>query len=150
MFNVIFSETNGFFIKHVQSGKCIYDTGVEYLRYPSINPIHLTYYLNLTKNCFDSTTQFKFHQSGSILKPNRRGCLVGEEILQDLFLIYEKKGDIAAACKDANALTQTFQGGIFTSDFDKCAVPPGYIKRHVYMGIANCNNEEDQRFHFGK
>ncbi|XP_046857065.1 receptor-type tyrosine-protein phosphatase delta-like isoform X2 [Xenia sp. Carnegie-2017] len=142
-------ETNGFFIKHVQSGKCIYDTGVEYSRYPSINPIHLTYYLNLTKNCFDSTTQFKFHQSGSILKPNRRGCLVGDRILQDLFLIYEKKGDIAAACNDANALTQTFQGGIFTSDFDKCAVPPGYIKRHVYMGIANCNNEEDQRFHFG-
>ncbi|XP_046857075.1 uncharacterized protein LOC124450443 isoform X2 [Xenia sp. Carnegie-2017] len=142
-------EANGFFIKHVQSGKCIYDTGAEYSRYPRNIPIHLTYYLNLTKNCFDSTAQFKFHQSGSILKLNREGCLNGERVLQDLLLIYEKKGDIAAPCNEANALTQTFQGGIFTADFNKCAVPPGYIKRHVYMGIAQCNDEEDQRFHFG-
>ncbi|XP_046857400.1 uncharacterized protein LOC124450794 [Xenia sp. Carnegie-2017] len=145
-------ETNGFFIKHVLSGKCIYDTGVEYSRYPrNNNPIHLTYYLNLTKNCFDSTAQFKFHQSGSILKPNREGCLVGERDFKKLFLIYEKKGDIAAACNDANALNQTFQGGIFTSNmyFNDCAVPPGYIKSQVYMGIAKCNGEEDQRFHFG-
>ena len=145
-----FSETNGFFIKHVQSRKCIYDTGVEYSRYPRNNPVHLTYYLNLTKNCFDSTAQFKFHQSGSILKPNREGCLVGEIVLQDLFLIYEKKGDITASCNARYALNQTLQGGIFTSDFNKCAVPSGFIKRHVYMGMAKCNDEEDQRFHFGK
>ena len=75
---------------------------------------------------------------------------MGERGLQDLFLIYENKYNPAAACNEANALTQTFQGGIFTSNFNKCAVPPGYIKRHVYMGIAKCNDEEDQRFHFGK
>ncbi|XP_046858340.1 uncharacterized protein LOC124451778 isoform X2 [Xenia sp. Carnegie-2017] len=145
IFACLIQETNGFFIKHVQSGKCINDTGMTLFG----NFYGIGYYLNLTNNCFDPTTQFKFHQSGSILKPNRQGCLVGDRQREDLFLIYENKGNIAAACNDANALTQTFQGGIFTSDFNKCAVPPGYIKRHVYMGIAKCNNEEDQQFHFG-
>ncbi|XP_046858707.1 uncharacterized protein LOC124452165 [Xenia sp. Carnegie-2017] len=125
--------------------QCTNDTGMTLFR----NFYGIGYYLNLTKNCFDSTTQFKFHQSGSILTPNTEGCFVGEKNKKDLFVIYENKGDIAAACNEANALTQIFLGGIFTSDFNKCVVPPGYIKRHVYMGIAKCNDEEDQRFHFG-
>ena len=128
MYHCPFSDMNGFFIKHVQSGKCVRD------RLPSS-------FLD-TMNCFEETASFKFLQSGSINRWNRAKCLVKSG--RYVKLSYR---NFNGECGAINNITQTNWGGLFFSRYNKCIVDKG---SDFNLELANCKNEEDQRFNFGK
>ncbi|XP_046858403.1 uncharacterized protein LOC124451846 isoform X2 [Xenia sp. Carnegie-2017] len=118
-------DTNGFFIKHVQSGKCVGDN----------LPFNMLY----TMNCFEKSAYFKFLQSGSINRSNTTRCLVRYGIYVDL-----SDGNFNEECGAINTITQTNWGGLFYKRFNKCIVAKASLE------LVSCKNEEDQRFNFGK
>ena len=122
-----FSDTNGFFIKHVQSGLCYY----EFLRF----------YFKRSWSCFDARANLKFLQSGSIMEVYSKRCLVrqGNE-----FRFKLPNGNFNGSCGAINAITQTFWGGLLFSHYNKC------IGGHPLLKYVSCKNEENQRFNFGK
>ncbi|XP_046840249.1 uncharacterized protein LOC124434397 [Xenia sp. Carnegie-2017] len=128
-------DMSGFFIKHVQSGMCV-DDALAF--FSGIAPLHFT------RNFFQVTNSFKFLPSGSILNLNRATCLVGRG---NGNLLRLSDGNFNGECGAINAITQTFWGGLFYSRYNKCIV-----RSEVYfdVGLADCKNEENQRFNFGK
>ncbi|XP_046858713.1 uncharacterized protein LOC124452172 [Xenia sp. Carnegie-2017] len=120
-------DMNGFFIKHVQSGKCVRD--------------EILFPFPYTWKCFEESIYFKFLQSGSINISNTTRCLVRYGIY-----VYLSDGNFNGECGAINAITQTFWGGLFFSRYNKCIVPTG---NYTNLELANCKNEENQRFNFG-
>ncbi|XP_046858345.1 uncharacterized protein LOC124451781 [Xenia sp. Carnegie-2017] len=124
--NVKRQDTKGFFIKDVQSGKCVNDVS--------------WFFLELSWNCFDMRANFKFLQSGSIMTLNTKRCPVrGYGIRLSLFY-----GNFDGQCRAMNNITQTFWGGLLFSRYNKC------IAGNTSLELVSCKNEEDQRFNFGK
>ncbi|XP_046858346.1 uncharacterized protein LOC124451782 [Xenia sp. Carnegie-2017] len=118
-------DTNGFFIKHVQSGLCVYDYSGRSLKF--------------SWDCFDMRAQFKFLQSGSILKLDSKSCISWTGVISELLLSNWYEG-----CGAIYAITQTYWGGLFFSRDKKC------IAEHTVLKLVSCKNEENQRFNFGK
>ncbi|XP_046858811.1 uncharacterized protein LOC124452272 [Xenia sp. Carnegie-2017] len=120
-------DTNGFFIKYVQSGKCVGNY-----------PISANLY---TMKCFEESAYFKFLQSGSINRSNTTRCLEGYGNYPVL-----SYGNFNGECGAINTITQTNWGGLVFSRFNKCIV---YTGSNLVLRLANCKNEENQRFNFG-
>ncbi|XP_046858808.1 uncharacterized protein LOC124452269 [Xenia sp. Carnegie-2017] len=86
-------DMNGFFIKHVQSGKCVVDS-------VPLTLLHTMY-------CFEESAYFKFLQSGSINRLNTTRCLMSYGFYVDL-----SHGNFNAECGAINTITQTNWGSV--------------------------------------
>ncbi|XP_046858712.1 uncharacterized protein LOC124452171 [Xenia sp. Carnegie-2017] len=136
----LYRDTNGFFIKNVQSGMCVtsFVSGTIYKMRIS---------LVFTMDCFDRRVNLKFLQSGSILELYTNTCLVRHGNGVRLVLPYR---NFIEECRAINAITQTTWGGLFYSRYNKCIVATGSHFNYFDVGLANCKKEENQRFNFGK
>ena len=163
-----FSGTAGFFLKHVETGKCIYDTKIVQSRYrPPTGGERTLHFLELSDNCLHPASQFKFLDNGAVLKLNVPGCLQGVYKygtgyqLHMLYIHTDTHNINDVACVNNNAVTQTSWGGLQirydrhgnqfrcfrprTSKelLDNQAVDP-------YLKMAGCNFAPKKQFHFGK
>ncbi|XP_046858355.1 uncharacterized protein LOC124451786 [Xenia sp. Carnegie-2017] len=66
-------DTTGFFLKHVETGKCIYDTE----KIQSSLGARTLRFLELSHNCLHPASQFKFLVNSAIMKLNVPSCLQG-------------------------------------------------------------------------
>ena len=158
----------GFFLKNVETGKCIYDTKIVQSRYrPPTGGERTLHFLELSDNCLHPASQFKFLDNGAVLKLNVPGCLQGvykwgTGYQLDMLYIHTDTHNITdVACVSNNAVTQTSWGGLATR-YDRagyqfrCLQPNTSHRLKYYPGIdlflkmANCNDATNKRFHFGK
>jgi hypothetical protein len=154
----------GFFVKHVQTGMCINDTGVVQAYYPwgSLS------FVELSNNCLDPAAQFRFLDNSAMFNLKRKSCFegtVGYNIndtgynIPALYMLVARNP--SSNCRDRDhAITQTYWGGLsvfyFPTKLKRCAVL-GKDDRLANPGIdpyvaltTNCNDAEDKRFNFGK
>ena len=151
-----------FFVKHVQTGMCIHVTSVLQTNetWGSLT------FVELSNNCLDRASQFRFLDNSAMFNLERKGCFEGTVrsdfgyYLPMLYLLLTS--DPSDNCRDKDhAITQTSWGGLFVFYFiDKvmrCAVPGKDDQLATNPGIdpyialtTNCNDAEDKRFNFGK
>ena len=164
------SGVGGFFVKHVKTGMCIYDTGKIQSKGSSWGSLS---YTELFNNCLDPAAQFRFRDNGAMLNVKRKGCLAAshkDSNYLDNFYIYVSDDLEKSACaqkpddKIYRAITQTSWGGlsVYYKGYKKtkfqtwCAVPKTHKSLanygiDPYIGLTtNCNDAEDKRFNFGK
>ncbi|XP_046858365.1 uncharacterized protein LOC124451807 isoform X2 [Xenia sp. Carnegie-2017] len=166
-FAFLLQGTAGFFLKHVETGKCIYDTKKVQSRHrPPSGGERTLHFLELSDNCLHPASQFKYLDNGALLKLNVTGCLqgvykTGNGYYLDMLYIHTDTHNINdVACVSNNAVTQTSWGGLQirfdrhgnqfrcfrprTSKelLDNQAVDP-------YLKMAGCNSAPKKQFHFG-
>ena len=148
---LIFCRVSGaasFFVKHVKTGKCVYDTAQKQSSSSSWGSVS---YLKLTNNCLDPAAQFRIRDNGAMLNLKRQGCLAIHKKykLPEMFYVYVPAApqDIEkSACADHKAIKQTSWGGLTGLHFSvtKCADPKVYIETNT-----SCRDSENKRFIFG-
>ena len=157
----------------MQTGLCINDTGI-------VQSLGSTWgkllFLELSDNCLDPASQFRFRDNGAMLNLKRKGCLwAGYKYhgygyhLGTFYLYVDAISLHRSACAqnpDRNiyrAITQTTWGGlsVYYSGYGKtsfqtwCAVK-GHDTRLVknagidpYLKLMTCSDAPEKRFHFG-
>ncbi|XP_046856964.1 uncharacterized protein LOC124450352 isoform X2 [Xenia sp. Carnegie-2017] len=161
-FNESCHITSGFFIKHLQSGKCIRNTG---LMASTIFKQRGFYYLELSDNCLDPAAQFTYLDNGNIMKLNVPGCLRPNQIfgpgygLHMLYIHFSESGSInQIVC--STSITQTSWGGLTMkydqhSYEDRCLVNGSFSPLRdrqgvdAYIRVTNCDERLNKTFHFG-
>jgi hypothetical protein len=172
-FMLFLAGAAGFFVKHVETGKCIKDTGVEQSR--GKNWGHLTF-LEFSDNCLDETAQFRFRANGALLNLKADGCFAsfrkyfGDVVIYMFFIYVDFDTKDRSACAQKpekniyRAITQTSDGALSVHDKPLgektyktwCAVPETHSKIskrgiNPYLGLAlSCDNALAKRFNFGK
>ncbi|XP_028402625.1 receptor-type tyrosine-protein phosphatase F-like isoform X2 [Dendronephthya gigantea] len=138
-----------FFVKHVKTRKCIYDTEQIHDQGPLWGSLS---FLELSNNCLDPAAQFRFRSdNGAMLNLKRKGCLAiyDKRGIDEMFFVYvpATPGAIkVSACADHRVIKQTSWGGLrgkFNSAA-RCADPDGYMETN-----KSCVDGENKRFNFG-
>ena len=159
-----FSGIVGFFVKHVQTEMCIYDTEILYGKSRSWGNVS---FVELSSNCLDPAAQFRFRYNGAMLNLKRPGCVfptyrVNSGYNIDMFYLYVNSGGLdTEACAEHverntdPAITQTSWGSLSVKYRSKtqCAVPKTDSRLIIdtYIGLTtSCSDAEDKRFNFGK
>jgi hypothetical protein len=153
-----------FFVKHVQTGMCIYETEVVQKTYPW----GTLYFVELSNNCLDPAAQSRFLDNSAMFNLKRKSCFEGTNrdgtgyVLSMLYMLVAT--DPSNNCRDReHAITQTSWGGLSVCHLPYkktcpawCAVL-GKDNRLAKQGIdpyikltKNCNDAKDKRFNFGK
>ncbi|XP_028402631.1 uncharacterized protein LOC114525466 isoform X2 [Dendronephthya gigantea] len=166
----------GFFVKHVKTGMCIYDTAQ--IQSQGSGAGNLSF-LELSNNCLDPAAQFRFRDNGAMLNLKRRGCLAAfvnsfSGHYLHMFYLFVPAASVSldnSSCaqdpgrKIYRRITQTSWGGLSVyykgrfvhSVFQNwCAVPRTLTplvqsyRIDSFIGLEyNCNYAEDRRFNFG-
>ncbi|XP_046857058.1 receptor-type tyrosine-protein phosphatase S-like isoform X7 [Xenia sp. Carnegie-2017] len=166
-FAFLLQGTAGFFLKHVETGKCIYDTKIVQSRYPPPTGGERTlHFLELSDNCLHPASQFKFLNNDALLKLNVPGCLqgvykAGNSYYLDMLYIHTDTHNINdVACVNNNAVTQTSWGGLATR-YDRAGYQFRYLRPRTskelkdiqgvdpYLKMASCKFTPKKQFHFG-
>ncbi|XP_028402297.1 uncharacterized protein LOC114525264 [Dendronephthya gigantea] len=141
-------DVAGFFVKHVKTGKCIYDTARIQSQDSDWGSVS---FLELSNNCLDPAAQFRFRDNGAMLNLKRRGCLAiyKKYRIDEMFYVYvpNTPGAIeVSACADHRVIKQTSWGGLsgLLHSAARCADPDRYLKTN-----ASCVDGENKRFIFG-
>ncbi|XP_028402632.1 uncharacterized protein LOC114525467 [Dendronephthya gigantea] len=143
-----FHSVAGFFVKHIKTGMCIYDTA----RIQSQSWLWGNVsFLELSNNCLDPAAQFRFRDNGAMMNLKRQGCLTifDKRGLDEMFYLYVPATPVikeSSACADHRVIEQTSSGGLrgFFNSAARCADPDGYIKTN-----PSCLHGENKRFNFG-
>jgi hypothetical protein len=143
LFLCFVSDAACFFVKHVQTGMCIYATSNIQVA-ASWGKI---FAVELSNNCLDPAAQSRFLDNSAMFNLERMSCFEGKSYMLHLLLAT----DPSQNCRDwDHAITQTSWGGLSVYQVDsrqtRCAVP----KTNTYIGLTTCNDVEDKRFNFGK
>ena len=152
-----------FFVKHVQTGMCIHETGL--IQKPSETWGKL-YFVELSNNCLDPAAQSRFLDNSAMFNLKRKGCFEGQARggngynLPMLYLLVATNP--SGNCRDRDhAITQTSWGGLsvfyFPTKLKRCAFPGNYDVLATNQGIdpyiglmTDCNEAENKIFNFGK
>jgi hypothetical protein len=124
------------------------------------------FFVELSNNCLDPDSQFRFLDNKAMLNLERKGCFEGTRRggaghgLPMLYLLVAT--DPSGNCRDRDhAITQTPWGGLYVYEVPnkgtRCAVPgkDGRVAANpgidTYIALTtNCNDAEDKHFNFGK
>jgi hypothetical protein len=156
LFLCIVSGTAGFFVKHVKTGMCINVTSIlqDNLYWGNLT------FVELSNNCLDPAARSRFLDNSAMFNLKRKGCLEATRRWANarynppmLYLLLTSNP--ADNCRTDHAIHQTSWGGLSVYYDSKtwCAVPktddrlaakPGI---DPYIGLTNCNDAEDKRFH---
>ncbi|XP_046858012.1 uncharacterized protein LOC124451446 [Xenia sp. Carnegie-2017] len=136
------NSSNGFFLKHLDTGKYLCDIDDSVFLYPNF------YYLAFRDKCGGTSGDFKFLTNGAIQSLHRPGCLRGDSrflISHFLFINIDK----SSTCVEQNKITQTSHGAlsIWYSQKIQCVRFGGLPDD--YPILDDCSEMNDQRFHFG-
>jgi hypothetical protein len=149
-----------FFVKHVQTGMCIRDTGIVQAGGPSWGNLTL---VELSNNCLDPVAQFRFLDNSAMFNSERKGCFEGTArggigySLSMLYMLFATNPIFN--CRNNQAITQTSWGGLSVFEIPSgnwhCAISgkDGRLATNqgTYIGLtANCDDAEDKRFNFGE
>jgi hypothetical protein len=166
----------GLFVKHVRTGKCVDDSGIEQSRNPDWG--HLTF-LKFSDNCLKETAQFRFRDNGALLNLKADGCFAalskgyaGHALLPYMFYIYvDAISKDRSACAERSDQFKIHRGITHTPDGALSVYAHDPINKHIwktwcafpgnredvsdrgiqpYIGLKSCNSGENQRFIFGK
>ena len=134
-----------FFVKHVQTGMCIYATSV-----PQVDASWgKLFAVELSNNCLDPAVQFRFLENSAMFNLERKSCFEGRSSVLYFLLATDPSNN----CRDRdNAITQTSWGGLSVYDIyykqTRCAVPK--TNTYIYIGLTTCSDTKNKRFNFGK
>jgi hypothetical protein len=131
-----------FFVKHVQTGMCIYATS----NIKTNAPWGKLFHVELSNNCLDPAVQFRFLDNSAMFNLERKSCFEGKFSV----LYFLVATDPAGNCRNRDhAINQTSWGGLYVYDVNskqtRCAV-----HKTTYIGLTTCSEAEDERFNFGK
>ncbi|XP_028402633.1 uncharacterized protein LOC114525468 [Dendronephthya gigantea] len=145
---MFFPDVAGFFVKHIKTGMCIYDTARIQSQGPDWGSVS---FLELSNNCLDPAAQFRFRDNGAMLNLKRQGCLAiyqkkGQDEMFWVYVPATPKIKEKSACANKRVIEQTSSGGLrgFYNSAARCADPDGYIKTNV-----SCLDGKNKRFNFG-
>ncbi len=157
------SDAAGFFVKHVDTGMCIYDTSIIQSESPLWGNAS---FVELSDKCMDTAAQFRFRDNGAMLNLARQGCLsphykhlcnIDNDYILYIFYIYVDVFSLdRSACAQRpdqgiyRAINQTSGGGLSVyfrgynsslKDYDPfdtwCAVNKRDEKLNKFYGIGS-------------
>ena len=135
------SGTNGFFLKDLRTKKYLCANS-QLILYPKF------YHLTFHDKCNGTSGDFKFLPNGAIESLHQSGCLRGDSDWPSHLLFINT--DKSSTCVEENKITQTSHGAL-SIVYDKkiqCVEYGGLITKYPYL--VDCNQMNNQRFHFGK
>ena len=132
---------------------CINDTSIIHSKDSSWGNMS---YLELSNNCLDPAAQFRFVDTSAMLNLKRPGCIHPLRNLLLLWVASVSEIKLRKSCNNGLGITQTSWGGLSTKQ-SKCAdakTDKALADKGVtdpYIGLAaNCNDDQNRRFNFGK
>ena len=132
-----------FFVKHVQTGMCIYATSKI-----QVDAIWgKLFAVELSNNCLDPAAQFRFLDNSAMFNLERKSCFEGKSSVLYFLLAIDPAGN----CRDRDhAIAQTSWGGLSVYEVDSGQTPCAVPTTNTYIGLTTCSDAEDKRFNFGK
>jgi hypothetical protein len=132
-----------FFVKHVQTGMCIYATSV-----PQVAEVWGKLFgVQLSNNCLDPAVQFRFLENSAMFNLERMSCFEGKVSVLYFLLATDTTQD----CRDRDhAITQTSWGGLSVYEVNSRRTRCAFQKTNSYIGLTTCSDTQNKRFNFGK